>query len=160
MQDPKVECATPDDVSELMALLRLMHEEKGLAPWDETKVMGALRDGIGWKQGMIGVIRGPKMIEASIALFISSWWYSQAEHITDLWSFVHPDHRKSTHAKKLIEFAKEAATDLKRPLLMGVLNTEKTSAKVRLFRRQMPEAGSLFIFNGTLPDPIVVPSVV
>jgi hypothetical protein len=52
--------------------------------------------------------------------------------------FVHPDFRaaKCGRAAKLCDFAKQARAQLSLPLFIGILSTDKTEAKVRLYQRK------------------------
>jgi ABC-type transport system substrate-binding protein len=134
----------------MMVLLREMHAENGLAPMDESMVRAALDRGINRDRAVIGVIRGDGVIEASIGLFVGSWWYSQSQHCEDLWNFVSEPYRKSEHAKSLLQWAKYAAGFLEKPLLMGVLSNERTQAKIRLYERQLgPQIGALFVVRAS-----------
>lgn len=134
----------------MMAFLRIAHAENGMpfAPMDEDKVRAVLKRGIARDHGIIGVIRGKDYIEASIGLFVGTWWYTDANHmhLEDFWCFVHPDHRKSRHAKDMLAFAKWASHKLQYPLLVGVLSNERTAQKVRLYQRQLGSpVGALFV---------------
>ena len=136
----------------MMTFLRLAHAENGMpfAPLDDNKVRAVLRRGINRDQGVIGVIRGKDYIEASIGLFVGTWWYTDPEHthLEDFWCFVHPEHRRSHHAKDLLAFAKWASHKLKYPLLVGVLSNERTAQNVRLYARQLGQpAGALFVVS-------------
>ncbi len=145
----EVSTAVPADAQAILDLLRLMHQETGQAPLDESRVRRIIWRGVTQDEAMIGVIRGAKSnaIEGSIGLFTDQWWYSSSDHLIDRWHFVAEPYRKSTHAKNLIEFAKWAATEIGRPLIMGMIETEQTAAKLRLYERQLPKAGALFVFN-------------
>lgn len=143
-----VRLAFPSDEESLVDLLRLKHVEDGVGSFDENRVRLTVHRGIARDFAMVGVIRGKERVEASIGLFVGGWWYSSDENLSDLWCFVHPEHRKSTHAKSLIEFAKWAATQLDRPLLMAALANETTARKVQLYERQFGKpAGSIFLLR-------------
>lgn len=99
--------------------------------------------------GIIGVIGPEGALEGSIFLLISRFWYSRQKHLEELWTFVHPDHRKSAHAKTLIGFAKQCSDQMAVPLNIGVLSNERTEAKLRLYERQLGKpSGAFFFFNG------------
>jgi GNAT superfamily N-acetyltransferase len=143
-----VRVASPDDEELLMTLLRMMHAENGMSPLDEDKVRGCLRRGLTRDHAIIGVIRGENVIEASIGLFVGSWWYTNDDnrHLEDFWTYVHPEFRKSSHAKDLLRFAKWAAKKLDYPLLVGILSNKRTAPKVQLYERQLgPPVGALFM---------------
>lgn len=133
------------DAPGVMALLRLMHAENGLAPLAEDKVRAMVEQALAQDFSICGVIGERDRLEATIGLFACSWWYSDALHLEDRWNFVHPDCRISTHAAELISFAKRTAIQIDRPLLMGITSGGRTPAKVRLYERQLGDAvGALF----------------
>ena len=135
----------PADAEAMMTLLREMHQENGLAPLDEAKVRSTLMRGLTGDGAIVGIIRSDGIIAASVGLFISRWWYSETSHVEDLWSFVSEGHRKSEYAKNLLVWSKHAAESLGQPLLMGVLSSERTQAKIKLYQRQLgAPVGALF----------------
>ena len=78
-------------------------------------------------------------------------------HLNELWCFVHPDRRRSTHARRLIEFGKWCADRLsseeKRvPLLLGIVTRHRLLPKLRLFQRQAPQVGAIFMHGIEVPD--------
>lgn len=145
-REAPIRVATPEDRDGIMALLRLMHAENGLAPLDEAKVGAALAQALDKRLAMAGVIGEPDALEATVGLFVCEMWYSAALHLEDRWNFVHPDHRAgTTHATNLIGFAKQSAQRMGIPLLMGITSANRTAGKVRLYERQMGDAiGALF----------------
>ncbi len=151
---PGVATAVPGDAPALLDLLKLMHAETGEAPFDEARVRATIWHGVTQNgAGIIGIIpgkpnaAGQPTIEGSIGLYTDTWWYSSRAHLSDRWNFVAEPYRRSTHAKKLIEFAKWAAVTVDRPLVMAMLETEQTSGKLRLYERQLPKSGAVFVFN-------------
>lgn len=140
-----IRTATPDDVDDVMALLRLMHHENGRGPLDETKVRATVLRGANKQRGFIGLIGEPGVPQASIGLFIGSFWYTEAEHLADLWNFVHPGFRRSSHARDLIEWAKAWSDQLGIPLGMGVMSIDRVWEKVQLYERRLgPPVGAAF----------------
>lgn len=144
---PEVRLATLADAQEVFDTLMVNYQENGLASLSKDKVAMYVKQGVMRDNASIGIIRGEKRIEATIGLVIGEWWYSQDKHVEEVWNFVHPDHRRSTHAKHLIEFAKWVSDSLELPLLMGVLTTKRLAAKERLYERQLPKVGALFLHN-------------
>lgn len=141
-----VRIASMDDRAGMLSLLDLMHAENGVASLCRPKMEAALDRGLRRERSLIGVI-GDNKIEAAIGLVIHSWWYSEDAHFEDIFNFVHPEHRKSSHARELLGFAKKAADDLGIQLLIGVLSTERTQAKVKLYERIFgPSAGAGFVY--------------
>jgi hypothetical protein len=147
-----VRLARPDDEAAVYALLLDLHGENALGSLAPAKVEAMLRRGTRGEGGVIGIIDGPRGIEASIGLVMTQWWYSEEWHLEEMWNFVHPDHRRSTHAKKLVEFAKWTSDRLGVPLLLGILTRHRLLPKMRLLQRQMPQVGALFLHNADTND--------
>jgi hypothetical protein len=152
-----VRLARPEDEEPVYRLLLELYAENALLPMSERKVREAITAGTRGKGGIVGVIDGPQGIEASIGMTFSSFWYTEAVHLNELWCFVHPDHRQSTHAKRLIEFGKWCADRLSQsgtcvPLLLGVVTRHRLLPKLRLFLRQAPQVGALFMHGIETPD--------
>lgn len=142
-----VRMATPEDEQAIFKLLCLAQKENGIFSISERKVREFIRIATERKGGIIGVIEGKHYIEGCILLTLESWWYTDEWSLGERCNFVHPNHRKSDHAKKLIEFAKWVADEMKLSLEMGVISNQRTEAKVRLYRRQLPYAGAFFIYR-------------
>jgi len=102
--------------------------------------------------GMMAVIEKDGQLVAMIALRITQLWYSKSPLIEELFNFVHPDHRRSTHAKALIQYAKSLADDLRLPLLIGIVSNDRTEQKIRLYQRYLPFAGAYFVYRGDQVD--------
>jgi hypothetical protein len=140
-----VRLATSADKLDIFHFLTRLHHENGMFPMDAEVVMGQLDEMLGPRNpGVIGVIRGENGIEGSVGMTVEPWWYTKVPSLNERWNFVHPDHRKSTHARRLIEFAKWASDNMGLPLIMGIISTERTEAKVRLYRRQLDFVGAFF----------------
>lgn len=142
----KIEIATTADFEPMMAFLRAMHAENGVAPMSDELVAQALNRGLQQDRALVGVVRDGAKIAASVGLFIGRWWYSEEHHLEDFWLYVGEDYRRQPLAKPLINFAKDTSSYLGLPLLMGVLSSERTEGKVRLYQRQLPFAGAIFLW--------------
>ena len=155
-----VRVAVPADEAELWVLLRMMHSEAAICSMSETKIQSFLdrtlrpetipTDDIG-PRGIIGVIGKPSQLEAAIMLVLSSAWYSDEIVMMDALNFVHPDYRQSNHAKTLIAYAKHIVDEIRKThldfkMVMDIASTKRTQAKIRLFRRQLPEVGAVFVY--------------
>lgn len=144
--------AVQGDEERVFTFLRGLHAENGMVPMSDDKVMGMINRGTHQAPPgvMIGLIEGDKGIEASIGLVLSQWWYADRWHLEELWNYVGPPYRKSTHCKRLIGFAKWCAEQLTEngkepiPLLMGIITKQDLEQKMRLYQRQMPQIGALF----------------
>ena len=150
---PSVRVAIPSDENEIMRSMRAAFEEQPIFPLDEQRMRDRIRMCTQRKGGVVGVIDGPKGIEGYLIAVLSQYWYTDAWHLEELSNFVHPDYRRSTHAKDLISFAKWFAEQMSVPLIMGILSTQRLDAKIRLYQRQVKHVGAVFAFNtGHLGD--------
>ena len=143
----EVTLAMPEDEEALMALLRLRHVEEGIGAFDDDAARATVRRGILRDWAYVGVIRERGILAASIGIFVGGFWYSQEPHLTDFWNFVMPDYRRSTHAKNLLMFAKWVSDKLEKPLVMAKVQNEQTSQLLKLYERQLPKSGTLFVYN-------------
>ena len=130
-----------------MTMLRLRHSEDGIGSFDEDEVRTTVRRGILRDWAYVGVIRDHGVLAASIGLFVGGFWYSKDSHLTDFWNFVMPDYRRSTHAKHLLMFAKWVSDELNKPLVMAKIDNDRTAQLIKLYERQLPRSGGLFVYN-------------
>lgn len=144
-----VRMAMPRDEDGLMDLCKTLYGENALFSMSDDKVRYYLRRAFARDSAMIGVIGKPQHIEAAIFMLIGQFWYSHDKHLEELFNYVRPEHRKSKHAQALITWAKELSADTPLPLVIGVLSTERTAAKVRLYRRQLGDPIGAFFFYDT-----------
>lgn len=146
--------ATIQDATEVWRLLRLLWAENAMFAISDVKVQYYLDrllnsqsiapDDMG-PRGFIGVIGPIGGLEGAIMLTIGSMWYSDEYTLDEHLNFVDPAHRQSEHAKSLISYAKMCAEKIGIRLVIGVLSTKRTAAKVRLYERQLTAAGHFFI---------------
>jgi hypothetical protein len=146
--------AVPEDKPEVWRLFKLLHRENGLFPIAEHKVdyyidrclhPGDIKaDDLG-PRGFIGVIGPVGALEGCIMMTVGTHWYSEAWTLDEHLNFVDPAHRASQHAKALIGFAKHCSDQIGVQLVIGVLSTKRTAAKVRLYERMLTAAGCFFI---------------
>ena len=102
--------------------------------------------------GVTGLIEKDGKIVGAVGLRPSQMWYSDDWFLDELWNFVHPDHRNSDYAQRLIEFSQWAATRLGLPLVMGIVTKKRLAPKIRLYQRFMPQIGAYFIFGKQFDD--------
>ena len=155
--------ASPADDSQIWELMAMLHAENGIGTMSEPKVRYHLDrclhperiapDDLGWR-GFIGVIGTPSALEGAIMMGIGSQWYSDDWTLDEFFNFVHPSHRSSGHSRALISYAKALADRLKTKLIIGVISNKRTAAKVRLYRQQLSECGSFFVYPP--PEDIVL----
>lgn len=148
-----VRIATQADEPAIYELLIRMHGESGMFAFNEKRVREHIEAGTRYKGGIAGVIEGPKGVEATIGIATGQVWYSDDWHISELWNFIHPDYRTSGHAPRLIKFAQWCSDQMQLPLLVGVVSNKRTEAKVRLYKRLLPQTGTFFMWGGKVgPD--------
>lgn len=154
----KVRPATSEDYEEIWKLFRLLHQENGVFSMSETKLDWILQrvllpqliaqDDPGLR-GYMGVIGPRGALEGFILMVIGSYWYTDELHLEELATFVHPNHRRSRHAQALLNYSKHMSDAIGIPLLIGIVSNKRTEAKVRLYRKYLPEAGSFFLYNAS-----------
>ena len=142
-----VRVATRADEDRIFALMHLAHKENAVACINNQKVWDKIRLATRKKGGVIGIIDGPKGLEGVICMCMAQWWYSDDWHVEELINFVHPDCRRSDHAKDLLSFAKWFTEQMELPLFIGVLSNIRTEAKVRLYGRRLDNVGAVFCHN-------------
>ena len=79
-------------------------------------------------------------------------WYSNQDVLEERVIFIPPEFRniKGGRATRLCEFSKKAAEDLGMPLLIGVMSSVRTEAKVKMYERQFGKpSGAVFLYNAT-----------
>ena len=152
--------ATAADEPQLWVLLRQMWEENGLFPMSETKVQFYLDRVLRPEnvapedtgpRGIVGVIGPSSYLEGVIMLILAPVWYSDTISLQDCVNYVREDCRQSSHAKSLISYSKAMTDEIRKghpdfKLMVGVVSTKRTQPKIRFYRRQMAEIGSVFLY--------------
>lgn len=139
----------PDEIDKLYDFLLLLHEENGMFSVDEKKARATLGDLLTPPRGFVGIIDGDNgQPEAAVALYVTTWWYTNEPHITEFFTFVKKEARRSTHARRLIDFAKWVADGLEMPLHIGIISTHRSEAKQKLYRRMLPQVGAYYLYRG------------
>ena len=145
---PDVRLAEPEDIPEIMRLFREYLEENGQSKFSEDKIISILALHYNKNGGIIGVIGeigGP--LKGALVLVVQQSWYSEDYQLQELSLYVDKEHRKSNYAKQLMIFAKKAAEVLDLELRIGVWSSERTEAKISLYKRQFNHRGAYFSFN-------------
>ena len=145
-----VRTGTPQDIHPVMALALAACAENGLTKPNPEKLLREIWPSLHCDGGIMGVIGDSDPLEAAILLRVEAHWYSDDLCLLERAIFVHPDFRKSKvgRAKMLCEFAKQAATNLTIPLVIGILSSQRVEAKIRLYERQFGEpSGAYWIFG-------------
>lgn len=153
--------AVPADRDEIWRLFKLHHAENALVPLSEEKATFFLdrilhpdrvKPSDGGPRGLIGVIGPAGALEGAIMLVLGAPWYSDEIMMGDCLNFVDPAHRKSHHAKALIAYAKHLTDKVREghpsfKMTLGIVSTERTEAKMRLYSRQSLEpVGASFVY--------------
>lgn len=150
-ENVRVRVGTPDDLPGCMDLFVRANEENGIDEMDTRKLLSLVWPSLHRDGGMVGIIGAVgEQPEGVVLLRIESLWYSSAPVIAEKLVFVHPDYRsaKGGRARKLCEFSKQVADELEMPLVIGVVSTERTQGKVRLYERVFgPPAGAFFLYG-------------
>lgn len=147
-----VRVGTPDDVDAMMAIALAACEENGFVDPNPIKLLENIWAALNRDHGIVGIIGNPgEQIEAAVLLRIGSPWYSDVQTIEEKAIFVHPDYRTGNvgRARLLCEFSMMLADSLGLTLSIGVLSSERTAAKVRMYGRMLgPSQGAYWIYNG------------
>ena len=148
----RVRIGTAEDVHGMMDLALSACEENGLTDPNPVKILEQIWASLNKNFGIVGVIgEAGKPLEAAILLRTEPLWYSDKLSLVERSIFVHPDFRsaKGGRARKLLEFAKTAATSLDMPLVIGILSSQRTESKVKLYERHFGQpSGAYWLWNG------------
>jgi hypothetical protein len=151
-----VRLARPGDEDAVYDLLLGLYSENALFTLSEHKARATIRYATEKRGGIIGVIDGPKGLEATVGLALETYWYTDQWHLSEYWNYVSPEFRQSNHAKRLIDYSKWMADRLGVPLIMGILTTSHLAPKMRLYQRQLDQIGAFFhhglSISGTYPQ--------
>lgn len=145
----EVRVATPADEAQIIDLCKQLHAENGTHSRNDVKLLAMVRRCIAQDGGIMGVIGDPHDLKGVICLLIDQIWFSDEYQILELFNFVRADSRKSNYAKQLISYAKRCADETECDLTIGIISNIRTEAKIRLYSRQLPEAGRFFIYRPT-----------
>jgi hypothetical protein len=132
-----VRLATREDEDEFIKICLSIHQENGIFPVSARKLRDLWEKYIYAKGGVLGVIGEVGKLEGAAYLTIGSVYYSEQPILDELFVHVLPQYRASNNAKELLEWCKTTADELNFPLLVGVVSTEQTEAKIRLMRRRL-----------------------
>lgn len=147
MTEVAVRVGTPEDVDGMMRLAESACEENGLTRPDTNKLLQEIWSALNLHHGIVGVIGEPNTrLEAAILLRTEEMWYSNEPSLVERAVFVHPDFRsaKGGRAARLVEFAKQAATNLGMPLVIGIISSQRTEAKIKMYQRHLGEPSGAY----------------
>jgi len=151
----RVACA--DDAEGLLNLCRMMHAESGYksVPFNADKARKTLEmalpygrndfnSGCAW----VGVIGTTNELFGSSYLRIQTPWYSDAPYLEQLWTFVRPDHRKSSsNIRDLISFGMARAECMQMPLKVDAAMLGPGLGKLYT-RFGFESSGNFYSYNG------------
>lgn len=152
-----VRIAEPQDRDEVWRLFLQLHQENALFTLAPHKVdymvqrclfAAAIPPYDTGPRGVIGVIGAPGSLEALALVTIGEFWYTTDKHLEEYLVYVDQKHRKSHHARALIDWMKRQAELAGIPLLTGVISNERTKAKCKLYGRMLPKVGEFFFYKG------------
>jgi len=148
----KVRIGVPEDVDGMMNLAMIAAVETCLTNPSPEKLLQQIWPALHQDKGIVGVI-GPVggKLEATILLRTEPLWYSDKLCLVERSVFVDPEYRnaKGGRAARLIEFAKTAAESLDMPLIIGVLSSQRSASKVRMYERHFgPPSGAYWLWQG------------
>jgi GNAT superfamily N-acetyltransferase len=142
---PDVRLATPEDLNELMRLTQMACEEDAQHSYNPQKVYEKLLLHFNKQGGVVAVIGAKgQELKGYLLMVVDQIWYSDEWQLLELSLFVAPDHRRSTYAKQLMAFSKQASDGLQLDLTIGVLSSSRTEAKMRLYDRQFKRLGAYY----------------
>lgn len=160
-----VRLAKRSDEKQIFDLLMILKTENALFQHDDDCVMETIRVATEQRGGIIGVIEENGRLTGTIGLFLERFWYTKDWHVQEFWNFVHPDFRNSnaetearnTYAKDLINFSKWTNEQMGLMLNIGIISTDRTAAKIRLYERQKLIKMGVFFMNQAKFDRNVAP---
>lgn len=140
--------ATWDDEPQLKGMIFDGYVEQDQFKPSAAKIDEMMRKAFDNNGAIIGAIGIVGSVEGIIYLSIGQFEYTDEWALFETFNYVHPDYRRSTNAKDLINFGKRCAEEIGLPLMIGVVSNVRTKAKVELYRRQLSEpVGAYFAHN-------------
>jgi len=147
----KVWVGGPDDVHDMMDLAMAACDENGFVTPNPVRLLHEIWPALNRDRGIMGIVGVPgEKPQGAILLRIGNIWYSDQDMLEERAVFIHPDFRaaKGGRARKLCEFAKKVADELKMPLTIGVLSSQRTAGKVRMYERIFGQpSGAYFLYG-------------
>lgn len=141
---------TVDDLDDMMALALMGAAENGISISNPRKVLEEVYPALTRQGGLMGKIGPPGgKPQGGVLLRIVIPWYTDQEVLEERAIFIHPDHRsaKGGRAARLCEFSIKAADMLGLPLMIGVLSSHRTAAKVKLYKRFFGEPSGAYWYR-------------
>ena len=151
IEEIKVRVGAPDDIHQVMALIMKCMDENALLNPDMKKVLTEVWGSLHQDRGVIGVIGSGGALEAAIILRVDTTAYSSEPVLVERMVYVDPAYRSipGGRAGRLVEFAKAVSRALGLPLLIGILSSERATAKVKLYERHFGRPDGAWWLYGT-----------
>ena len=151
-EDLYLRTGSKEDLDDVMRIAMMACEENGFVYPNPEKLLVDIWPALNLDQGVVGIIgpKGTKKVEGVVLLRIGNLWYSDEKVIEEKAIFVDPEYRsaKGGRAKKLCEFSKRVADELGLPLMIGVLSSQRTAGKIRMYQRIFGEpSGAFFLYK-------------
>ena len=150
-EELKVWVGKPEDIDVMMELATLACDENGFVDPDPIRLLNELWPALNREKGIVGMVGIPgEKPQGAILLRICHVWYSDDEILEERAVFIHPDFRaaKGGRARKLCEFSKQVSDELGIPLTIGVMSSQRTAGKVRMYERIFgPPSGAYFLYG-------------
>ena len=147
-----VRTGKPEDVHAVMDCALAACEENGLTNPNPMKLLNDIWAALNLDNGIMGLIGEPGgPVEAGILMRIEPLWYTDELSLVERAIFVDPKFRtaKGGRASRLCEFAKDTQRILGMPLVIGVMSSQRTEGKVRLYERHFGKSAGSYWVIGT-----------
>lgn len=152
-----VEFATPEDEAEVVALI-LEDTSRQVPGWvqlDAGRILEHVQLGTQRRGGIVGVIKEDGHVVGTIVLVNLQPAFSLMYYIQEIFHVVHRNHRRSNHARDLVNFAKWCSDEMTRefgyPVNLHYVVTAEPNAwnwrkKIWFFRRLLMQCGATFVY--------------
>lgn len=134
------------EISALYTMLKDMHRntELDVSPIDDYKLLNQINNVV--HKGVVLVSVKDNIITGSIAGITTTDWWSSQPHLSDMWFYVLPNHRKSRSAIMLIKAFIKLAKDAKLKVKLGHIYSGDLNRKDKFYERLgLVKAGSTFV---------------
>lgn len=150
-----VRIAGEADESAVLELLLADIRENGanVARVTPERILAHIRIGTRRQGGFVGVIDGPDRKPVAVTILVPiQWWFSEQYFVLELVTYVHPDHRRSSHINDLLSFQRWVVDQwtvewgYRVYLQTGILTTDRVWSKISLYRRRFRQSGAAFLY--------------
>jgi predicted N-acetyltransferase YhbS len=135
--------AEPFDADALHELLLEMHAEMSFFPLAEEKGHAKIVEVL--ERGVCLLCEYDGLLIGSIGLLPVQLWYTESYMMTDAWTFVKREHRKSRVAIEMLKRIKAFCARAGLPLAMAVVSPHEAERKNTLYRRYLKPVGEMYM---------------